>query len=355
HITCRNNALISNFRYGFRWQSEYPWYIIQVRSKQFSTKSVFLCGCNSKTNHCKYLKFSLHIYISVIYILYMTTEIFDFSKKCLVFEVSIFLAKSKYLKIKYKVPHKLAFANYFVVWLTIIIKELECWPIKKKFILSLKFYSLSSLSDKSSPFRIVFRIELYLLLDSNLISLYIIVNHATPNIQQSDSHFIFIYIISYKKSKPYMARFRGKDSRNICVIIFYETWDKLINLLHCNPFSSPPALKIRKNLYMLLNSSIMYLNLTILRTEKNRTYSYILNNDNPTTPLKKIFLVQLCVQSVLFLQFHKTVRNIIKRNDESSHDDDKKEKRSLCNTIQAIRINICKQPIVRTIEIVPVW
>ncbi|KAF0757456.1 Uncharacterized protein FWK35_00021471 [Aphis craccivora] len=35
---------------------------------QFSTKSIFLYGCNSKTNHCKYLKFSPNNYVSVIYI-----------------------------------------------------------------------------------------------------------------------------------------------------------------------------------------------------------------------------------------------------------------------------------------------
>ncbi|KAF0754330.1 Uncharacterized protein FWK35_00013200 [Aphis craccivora] len=35
---------------------------------QFSTKSIFLYGCNSKTNQCKYLKFSPNIYVSVIYI-----------------------------------------------------------------------------------------------------------------------------------------------------------------------------------------------------------------------------------------------------------------------------------------------
>ncbi|KAF0767159.1 Uncharacterized protein FWK35_00001461 [Aphis craccivora] len=29
---------------------------------------MFLYGCNSKTNHCKYLKFSPNIYLSVIYI-----------------------------------------------------------------------------------------------------------------------------------------------------------------------------------------------------------------------------------------------------------------------------------------------
>ncbi|KAF0773768.1 Uncharacterized protein FWK35_00000046 [Aphis craccivora] len=31
---------------------------------QFSTKSIFLYGCNSKTNNCKFLKFSPNIYIS---------------------------------------------------------------------------------------------------------------------------------------------------------------------------------------------------------------------------------------------------------------------------------------------------
>ncbi|KAF0758455.1 Uncharacterized protein FWK35_00016391, partial [Aphis craccivora] len=35
---------------------------------QFSTKSIFLYGCNSETNHCKYLKFSPNVYVSVIYV-----------------------------------------------------------------------------------------------------------------------------------------------------------------------------------------------------------------------------------------------------------------------------------------------
>ncbi|KAF0751637.1 Uncharacterized protein FWK35_00020967, partial [Aphis craccivora] len=35
---------------------------------KFSTKSIFLYGFNSKTNHCKFLKFSPNIYVSVIYI-----------------------------------------------------------------------------------------------------------------------------------------------------------------------------------------------------------------------------------------------------------------------------------------------
>ncbi|KAF0758567.1 Uncharacterized protein FWK35_00013977, partial [Aphis craccivora] len=39
---------------------------------QITTKSIFLYGYSSKTNHCKYLKFSPNIYISTI-------ENFDFS------------------------------------------------------------------------------------------------------------------------------------------------------------------------------------------------------------------------------------------------------------------------------------
>ncbi|KAE9533896.1 hypothetical protein AGLY_008975 [Aphis glycines] len=34
-INSRNNASISNFGVGFRWQSEYPWCIIEVKSKHF--------------------------------------------------------------------------------------------------------------------------------------------------------------------------------------------------------------------------------------------------------------------------------------------------------------------------------
>ena len=36
-ITSRNNAPISNFGGGFRCKSEYPWCIIQVKSKHFPT------------------------------------------------------------------------------------------------------------------------------------------------------------------------------------------------------------------------------------------------------------------------------------------------------------------------------
>ncbi|KAF0767621.1 Uncharacterized protein FWK35_00006090 [Aphis craccivora] len=76
-ITSRNNAPISNFKGGFRCKSEYPWCIIEVKSKHFPTvlkkieknkkkmtekreflhktsfrpNRFFLYGCNSKTNH----------------------------------------------------------------------------------------------------------------------------------------------------------------------------------------------------------------------------------------------------------------------------------------------------------------
>ncbi|KAF0705608.1 Uncharacterized protein FWK35_00038089 [Aphis craccivora] len=83
HNYSRNNALVLNFGGGFRWQNEYSWCIIGklptifkkiekngkfFTQNQFSTKSIFLYGCNTKTNHCKYLKFSQNVYISVIYI-----------------------------------------------------------------------------------------------------------------------------------------------------------------------------------------------------------------------------------------------------------------------------------------------
>ncbi|KAF0763381.1 hypothetical protein FWK35_00031499, partial [Aphis craccivora] len=73
--TCRNNARISNFGGGFRFVIESSWCIgFQKRREkpkkkndgkteiftqnQFLIKTIFLYGCNSKTNHCKNLKFS---------------------------------------------------------------------------------------------------------------------------------------------------------------------------------------------------------------------------------------------------------------------------------------------------------
>ncbi|KAF0746017.1 Uncharacterized protein FWK35_00025579 [Aphis craccivora] len=60
-ITSRNNAPISNYGGGFRCKSEYPWCIIEVK---IFDQIDFFYGCNSKTNHCKYLKFSPNVNIS---------------------------------------------------------------------------------------------------------------------------------------------------------------------------------------------------------------------------------------------------------------------------------------------------
>ncbi|KAE9532729.1 hypothetical protein AGLY_009810 [Aphis glycines] len=65
---------------------------------QFLTKSIFLYGYNSKTNHCKYLKFSPHVYVTI-------TEIFDFSQNF--FSNKNISDGQKNLKIEYKIPYEL--------------------------------------------------------------------------------------------------------------------------------------------------------------------------------------------------------------------------------------------------------
>ncbi|KAF0746670.1 Uncharacterized protein FWK35_00016093, partial [Aphis craccivora] len=80
-ITIRNNAPISNYEGGFRCNSEYPWCIIEVKIQKnqekqkkndgktgISIKSTFLYGFNSKTNHCKYLKFSKNCYQCTLFV-----------------------------------------------------------------------------------------------------------------------------------------------------------------------------------------------------------------------------------------------------------------------------------------------
>ncbi|KAF0762877.1 Uncharacterized protein FWK35_00032064, partial [Aphis craccivora] len=39
-----------------------------LRKTSFRPNRFFLYGCKSKTNHCKYLKFSPKVYVSVIYV-----------------------------------------------------------------------------------------------------------------------------------------------------------------------------------------------------------------------------------------------------------------------------------------------
>ncbi|KAF0755816.1 Uncharacterized protein FWK35_00026114, partial [Aphis craccivora] len=53
HITSRNNAPISNFGGGFRCKSEYPWCIIEVKSKHFPTVFKKKIEKNKKKNNGK--------------------------------------------------------------------------------------------------------------------------------------------------------------------------------------------------------------------------------------------------------------------------------------------------------------
>ncbi|KAE9523081.1 hypothetical protein AGLY_016522 [Aphis glycines] len=102
-ITSRNNASISNFGDGFDGKFSRKSRKTGIFTQnQFSTESIFLYGCNSKTNHCKYLKFSPNTENFNIYA--------NFFLKCRV--DNIFLAQSKYLNILYKVPHM---HNFFLL------------------------------------------------------------------------------------------------------------------------------------------------------------------------------------------------------------------------------------------------
>ncbi|KAF0760665.1 Uncharacterized protein FWK35_00014996 [Aphis craccivora] len=91
--TCRNNARISNFGGGFRFVIESSWCIGERREKpkkndrkmgiftqnQFSTKTIFLYGFNSKNNHCKNLKFSPNVYIKLIQERFGLTILFPYT------------------------------------------------------------------------------------------------------------------------------------------------------------------------------------------------------------------------------------------------------------------------------------
>ncbi|KAF0762186.1 Uncharacterized protein FWK35_00004022 [Aphis craccivora] len=43
-ITSRNNAPISNFGGGFRWKSEYPWFIKEVKITVIINYGIKLCS-----------------------------------------------------------------------------------------------------------------------------------------------------------------------------------------------------------------------------------------------------------------------------------------------------------------------
>ncbi|KAE9534013.1 hypothetical protein AGLY_008749 [Aphis glycines] len=96
---------------------------------QFSTESIFLYDCNSKTNHCKYLKFSPNVYVSVIYIqlnFQKCLTFFDVGKNILddqkklenLIQVQIFTKSVENVKIckplKHKPPFSPTTGNYIL-------------------------------------------------------------------------------------------------------------------------------------------------------------------------------------------------------------------------------------------------
>ncbi|KAE9524049.1 hypothetical protein AGLY_015530 [Aphis glycines] len=128
-ITSRNNASISNFGGGFRWKSEYPWCIIEVKSKHFPT--VFKeIEKNKKKNDGKTgiftkIQFSTEsIFYMVVIQKLITFEFIRNISKLRKFANNfvvgksvdkIFLALSKYLKILYKVLHIIHMHNFFLL------------------------------------------------------------------------------------------------------------------------------------------------------------------------------------------------------------------------------------------------
>ncbi|KAE9523060.1 hypothetical protein AGLY_016542 [Aphis glycines] len=150
-ITSRNNASISSFGGGFRWKSEYPWYIIEVKSKHFSTvfkkieknkkvkisnfHQIFIVG-KIILDDQKNLKIEYKILENVT----MSINFFDPIKI-----LENFIQNSSYvilIRLKFK------FRQKFVKIMNIC--KLFC---SSKFI---KLFVFISNTDKSSPFIIVF-------------------------------------------------------------------------------------------------------------------------------------------------------------------------------------------------------
>ncbi|KAE9528743.1 hypothetical protein AGLY_012318 [Aphis glycines] len=151
-ITSRNNAPISNYGGGSRCKSEYHWCIIQVKifkkieknkkkndgktaiftQNQFSTESIFLYRCNSKTNQLLTFfdvdkKFLDDQKLKKIKNLQIFTKSVENAKICNVDK--IFLALSKYLKILYKVPHM---HNFFLLAFEVqILTKIRYLSLKK--------------------------------------------------------------------------------------------------------------------------------------------------------------------------------------------------------------------------------
>ncbi|KAE9529087.1 hypothetical protein AGLY_012041 [Aphis glycines] len=64
-INCQNDASISNFRSVYRWLSEYPWCIIEVKSKKFPNQIFTKFVKIVKNFHLKIHKKMLYLYLKL--------------------------------------------------------------------------------------------------------------------------------------------------------------------------------------------------------------------------------------------------------------------------------------------------
>ncbi|KAE9525552.1 hypothetical protein AGLY_014079 [Aphis glycines] len=142
-ITSRNNASISNFGGGFRWKSEYPWCIIEVKMTE---KQEFLHKTSFRLNRFFYMVVIQKLITFLISYSYSDLKIIRINRHnffLLVFEVQILT------KIRQNHEYFLAYNNYK--------KNLNFGvfrPLKHKppFHRPLEIIS-------SSSFRIIFRID----------------------------------------------------------------------------------------------------------------------------------------------------------------------------------------------------
>ncbi|KAF0764143.1 Uncharacterized protein FWK35_00011098, partial [Aphis craccivora] len=112
-ITSRNNAPISNFRDGFRWKSEYPWCIIEFKSKQFLKKNR---EKQKKKNDGKTGIFTQNQFSTKL--IMVTTEIFNFSENFLKSH-----SYSVFRPLKHKPPYHQPLEFFGIIYMNIIEKQ----------------------------------------------------------------------------------------------------------------------------------------------------------------------------------------------------------------------------------------
>ncbi|KAE9539854.1 hypothetical protein AGLY_005106 [Aphis glycines] len=235
-ITSRNNASISNFGGGFRWKSEYPWCIIEVKSKhfqtvfkkieknkkkndgktgiftqnQFSSKSNFLFCYNSKTNRCKYLKFSLN-----------TIEIFNFSndkKKSEIVSHSFFYECLKFEFIRNM--SKLRKFAILKIWYKILHKFFFKYLVDKIFLAQSKYLKILY---KAHFFLLAFEVQILTKIRQNYEYLQIIFPRSTPppNVQQNGTNLpaFFMLCVSLEEITHIYQFVFMKNAHNVVKVL----------------------------------------------------------------------------------------------------------------------------------------